>query len=64
MNLSKDFKVQCQPVTDDKALEYAAELELAIGEIMTGQRNPRNMPVEPIMALIQYARDKAKGGAA
>lgn len=59
MELSKDFKVSSKPVTTDGALKFAAELELAIGEIMAGKRKPANIPMEPMVALIQFARDNA-----
>lgn len=42
------------------ALECANELEVAIGEMMTGKRKAEKLPFESIARLIQFARDQAK----
>lgn len=45
-------------VSDTEALTYADELERVIGEIATGKRKPQNIPTEPMIALIAFARAK------
>ena len=58
------FSVTSQPVSTEEALAFAAELEKVIGEIMNGKRKASHIPVEPMVALIQYVRDTVqKGGA-
>lgn len=59
MDMAKDFNVSSKPVTGAEALAFASELERAIGEIMIGKRKPANIPTEPMIALIQFARDNA-----
>lgn len=56
------FKVTSPTVTGDEALKAANELEKVIGEICNGRRKPGNIPMEPMIALIQYARDMATQG--
>lgn len=54
------FKVDSEtPVSDAEALAFAAELETVIGEIANGKRKPQNIPMEPMIALISFARAKA-----
>lgn len=57
MILSERFKVESAPVSDEEALQSAAELEKALGEIMIGTRNPKMIPMQPMIALIQFVRD-------
>lgn len=54
------MQITTGPVTQKVALECADELEVAIGEMMAGQRKPGKIPLEPIARLIQFARDQAK----
>jgi len=42
-----------------RALEYAIELETAVLEIANGKRKPNNLPVEPVMQLIQFTKEQA-----
>lgn len=60
MKLAADFKVSSKPISNDEAKKFADELENCIGEILEGKRKPQNMPLEPIVALIQFVRDNAK----
>jgi len=58
-----EFEVYCPPVSDDDALRHAAELERVIGEIANGRRKASHIPMEPMVALIQFARDRAASAA-
>jgi hypothetical protein len=58
------FKATSKPVPAGDAIKYADELEAAIGEIMNGKRKPDRIPVEPIVKLIQFARDAVASGVA
>lgn len=59
MELASDFKVTSKPVSGEEAKKFADELERCLGEIMAGKRKPQNIPMEPMVALIQFARDNA-----
>lgn len=52
-----EFKVTSPVVAQKEAEAFAAELERVIGEIANGKRKPQNIPMEPMIALIQFARD-------
>ena len=62
--MSDGFKVSCGPRTAAQVAAAADELEKAIGESANGQRKPGKLPLEPMVVLIQFARDTlAKVGA-
>lgn len=52
------FKVSSEYVTYDSAVENASALEKAIGEVLNGDRQAANLPVEPMVKLIQYVRQR------
>lgn len=54
-----NFKVSSPDVSNADAIKFADELERVIGEIGNGKRNPKNIPLEPMVALIQFARTAA-----
>lgn len=54
------FTVSHGPVTTEEALQHAKDLETAIGEIGNGKRKASKMPMEPLIALIQFVRDYTK----
>lgn len=54
------MKVSSPPVTPKGAIKFADELEVVLSEIANGKRKPQNIPMEPIIALIQFARDSTK----
>ncbi len=58
------MKVSSPPVSPKEAIKFADDLETAIGEIANGKRKRQNIPMEPMVALIQYARDNANHAAA
>jgi hypothetical protein len=43
-------------VSPDEVMNAAEKLEAALGEVMSGKRAPGNMPVEPMVRLIAFAR--------
>lgn len=51
------MKVSSGPVTKNEALDAANEMEKVLSEIANGKRKPQNIPMEPLVALIQFARD-------
>jgi hypothetical protein len=51
------MKVSSSPVTKEDAVKFADELENALSEIANGKRKPQKIPLEPMIALIQFARD-------
>lgn len=54
------FKVRSETlIADAEALAFADELEAVIGEIANGKRKPQNIPMEPMIALISFARTTA-----
>jgi len=53
------MKVSSAPVSKEDALRFADELENVLSEIANGVRKPKNIPLEPMIALIQFARDNA-----
>lgn len=55
-----DFKVSCGPVLPAVATQAADELEKILGEIVNGHRKPGKVPMEPMITLIQFARDHGK----
>lgn len=60
------LQTQQQPVTShgsvnsSNVLGFADELETAVHEVASGSRKPSKIPVEPILALIQFARNQAQ----
>jgi hypothetical protein len=51
-----DFSVSTGPVSAEDAQRCAADLERVLGEIANGTRKPNKIPMEPILRLIQFAR--------
>jgi hypothetical protein len=56
------MKVSSAPVSKEEVLQFADELENVLSEIVNGVRKPKNIPLEPMIALIQFARDNATLG--
>lgn len=57
------FTVSHGPVTTKDALQHAKDLETAIGEIGNGKRKASKMPMEPLIALVQFVRDSHSNAA-
>lgn len=53
-----DFHVSSGYVSYEDAQASAKELEKAIGEVMNGDRKASNLPVEPMVKLIEYVRQR------
>ena len=51
------FKVEAKTVTTEQVIACANELEEVIGEIMNGKKKPKDLPIEPMVKLIQFARN-------
>ena len=55
------FTTKHDSVNAENVLQFAQDLETAIHEIATGKRKPANIPMEPMIALIQWARLTSDG---
>ncbi len=51
------FKVEHGSVTPSQARISADDLEKALGEIANGKRKAGKLPMEPLIALIQFVRN-------
>ena len=51
------FNVEAKTVTTEQVIACANELEDVIGEIMNGKKKPKDLPIEPMVRLIQFARN-------
>lgn len=51
------MKVSSGPVSKEVAMSAADELETVLSEIANGKRKPHKIPIEPMVRLIQFARD-------
>jgi hypothetical protein len=49
--------VSAKHTPDAEALKWAAELEAAMFEVMTGKRKAAKLPIEPMVRLISYVRN-------
>lgn len=54
------MQIATGPVSLEHALEFANELEEAIGEVANGRRKVSKLPIEPMARLIQFVRDQEK----
>ena len=54
------MKGSSPPVSLKDAIKFADELETALSEIANGKRKPQNISREPMIALIQFARDTVR----
>lgn len=48
--------MKLEPKEREELLACADALERAVAEIISGKRKARDLPIEPIARLVQYAR--------
>lgn len=54
------FKFESGIVTYDQAMTCANELECFIGDVLNGKKKAKDLPLEPLAKLVQFARDVAE----
>jgi hypothetical protein len=59
-NRELGFKLEAGTVTFDDAVTCADELENFIGGVLNGKLKAKNLPIEPLAKLVQFARDVVK----